>query len=122
LSAIVASKILGGQMSVVERLLECDAEEVAVLDLRQAHLGIGLEHEVVAALLFFQERQRLRLVAGRNDGVGDLLREQGRRRLVDDVADSYAVAKGAKPIGAAGTCVRACGRAQLDIAGEVRLP
>ena len=96
-----------GNVQVLTALLEGHAKDRAGLQRLRLVVGVDLDDGVAALLLGFQHLQRVGVVAGRNDAVGDLVLDQLRGAQVADIGQRDPVAEAGHTVRTAGTGVGA---------------
>ena len=82
-------------------------------------VGVDGDHGVAALFLAFQHFQRVSVVAGGDDAVGNLVLDQLGSGQVAHVGQSDPVPKAGHTVGAAGAGVGARQGGQLDLGGDV---
>ena len=108
-----------GNVQVLTALLEGHAKDRAGLQRLRLIVGVDLDDGIAALLLGFQHLQRVGVVAGRNDAVGDLMLNQLRGAQVADIGQRDPVAEAGHTVRTAGTGVGAGQRGKLGLRRNV---
>ena len=106
-------------VQVLAALLEGHAKDGAGLQRFRLVGGVDLHDGVVALLFAFQHFQRVSIVTGRDDAVGNFVLNELGGGEVADIGQRDPVAKAGHAVGAAGTGVGAGQGRQLGLGGNV---